>query len=290
MKKLGYISIVIVSIAWGISFVATKIALEVFNPLGLMFFKFLFSTILFMIIMKISSTNYKIKKPDRIWFLLSTVFGFVLYFIFEGIAIDMLNASSAALILAFEPVVIMVMSYIFLKEKLSLAKKAVIPATIIGVYLIVFTSGGNNELLGYMFMFLAIIMWGAYVTVSSKLTDKYSVIKITGIQATLAFFIFVPFIFTQNIDYTIIELRHVLSVVYLGVVPTGLALLLYIFSLKAIGSTTSSLFVNFVPVVTAVLGVLFLQEVMTLNMILGGLIIVVAITFTIIVDLSTQNH
>jgi len=290
MKKLGYISIVIVSIAWGISFVTTKIALEVFNPLGLMFFKFLFSMILFMVIMKITSTNFKVKKTDKIWFLLSTLFGFVLYFIFEGIAIDMLNASSAALILAFEPVVIMVMSYIFLKEKLSFAKKVVIPITIFGVYLIVFTTGGSSDLLGYMFMFLAIIMWGFYVIVSSKLTDKYSVLKITGIQATIAFFAFVPFIFTQNIDYSVIELKHILSVAYLGLVPSGLALFLYIFSLKAIGNTTASLFINFVPVVTAVLGVLFLQEVMTLNMILGGLIIVVAITFTIIVDLSTRNH
>lgn len=289
MKKLGYISIIIVSLAWGISFIATKIALGVFTPLTVMFFKFFVSTILFVVLMKVKKETLYVKKKDRLLFLGSATFGFILYFYFEGMAINMLNASSAALILAFEPIVVMVLSYLFNNEKLTLEKKIAIPITIVGVYMIVMGASGNNDVIGYIFMFLAILMWGFYVVVSSRLINHYSTIKITAIQAFIAFIVFAPFIFSQDVSFENVKMIHVLAILYLGVVPSGLALFLYIFSIKAIGSTTTSLFVNFVPVVTIILGVSFLNETLTLNKVIGGMIIVVTITIIVFIDLRREK-
>jgi len=289
MKKLGYIAIILVSIAWGLSFVATKKSLEVFSPISIMFFKFIFSSVFFTIFMFLRHETFKVKKTDVPKFLLGTLLGVVVYFYLEGTAIKMLNASSAALVLAIEPVVIMIASYFFNNERLTTMKKIAIFVSIVGVYFIVKGGEGVENVLGYFIMFLAVVMWSIYVVTSSKLTSKYSGLKIAGIQAYIALIAYAPLMVFQNVDYAQVELIHWLSIAFLGVIPSGIAMFLYVFSLKTIGNSTSSLFINFVPVIAAIFGFLFLGETLTSNKIIGGSIIITMITLTIIVDLKNEN-
>ncbi len=288
MRVKGYLAALIVACLWGVSFIATKVALSGFNPIGVIFFKFCVSSIMFTVLFKVKKINFKVDRLDKRIFFVSAFFGSFLYFFLEGSAINMLNASSAALILAVEPVVIMIMSYFVNKERLNIVKKISIPVSILGVWFIVKGSNGGDSLLGYFLMFSAVVMWGIYVVNSAKLTSKYSEVKIAGIQSFIALALYTPFVFM--IEFHTIGISQIVALLYIGLIPSGLALFLYIYSLKTIGNSTTSLFINFVPVVTSIVGIIYLGEMITLNKVIGGLIVILIITISLIVDLKEENQ
>lgn len=283
----GYLSAGLVSVLWGISFIATKVALQGFNPVGVVFFKFAISSIMFGTYFSVKKIPFDVDKKDYLMFFMAAFFGSFMYFFFEGTAINMLNASSASLILALEPVVIMVMSYFFVKERLNIIKILTIPISIVGVWFIVKGASGDDSLLGYIMMFSAVVLWGAYVVLSSKLTRKYSAVRIAGVQSFLALMLYLPFVYM--IDVYTIGFEQVLALLYIGIVPSGIAMYFYLYSLKTIGNSTTSLFINFVPVVTSIIGVVYLGETFTLNKLIGAMIVITIITISLLVDLKQEK-
>lgn len=286
MKVKGYIAATIVSILWGISFIATKVALSGLNPVGVMLIKFMIASVMFSVLFKVKQE--KLPRTDIKLFIVSAFFGSFVYFFLEGNAINMLNASSASLILATEPVVIMVMSYFFVGERMNLIKRISIPVSILGVWLIVKGSSGDDSVLGYALMFGAILSWGAFVIISSKLNHKYSEVQIAGVQSFVALLMYLP-LFGMVEVYTI-GFEQILALLYIGIVPSGIALFLYLFSLKTIGNSTTSLFINFVPVVTSIIGILYLGETLLFTKVLGGAIVIIVIMISLFIDLKEENR
>lgn len=283
----GYISAMIVAFLWGLSFIATKLALTSFNPIGVITVKFLLSSVMFTFLFLVRKENIRIPKEDRKYFLISAFFGSFLYFFFEGMGVNLLNASSASLVIAIEPIVVMVMSYFFVNERINRIKQIAIAVSIIGVWLIVRGGSGDDSLLGFSLMFFAVLSWSIYVIQSSVLTKKYSEVFIAGIQSFVALALYLPFMFM--IEVYQFDLWSVLSLLYIGLIPSGIALFLYIYSLRTIGNTTTSMFVNFVPVFASIVGVLFLGESFTLSKVMGGLLIMTVITLTLVFDLKSEK-
>lgn len=286
MKIKGYIAATATSVLWGVSFIATKVALSGLNPMGVMLIKFMISSVMFSALFSIRGEE--LPRKDIKWFVLSAFFGSFAYFFLEGSAINMLNASSASLILATEPVVIMVMSYFFVGERMNWIKRISIPVSILGVWLIVKGSSGDDSILGYVLMFSAVLCWGTFVIISSRLNGKYSEVQISGMQSFIALLLYLPLIGVVEIyDFSI---EHILSLLYIGIVPSGIALFLYLYSLKTIGNSTTSMFINFVPVVTSIIGILYLGETLLLTKVIGGLVVITVIMISLYIDLKEENR
>ncbi len=284
----GYISATLVAFLWGVSFVATKVALEAFNPIGVITIKFILSSMMFSVLFIVRKENIRIPKSDWKPFFLSAFFGTVLYYYFEGTGVNLLNASSASLVIAVEPIVVMVMSYFFVNEKINRMKQFAIFVSIAGVWLIVRGGTGDDSPFGFLLMFSAVVSWSIYILQSNKLQHNYSEVFISGMQSFIALVLFLPFVFT--IDFYGVSLHSILALLYIGFIPSGVALFLYLYSLKTIGNTTTSMFVNFVPVVTSLIGVLFLNETFTASKIIGGALIIGVITLSLLFDLKSEKE
>jgi len=66
----------------------------------------------------------------------------------------------------------------------------------------------------------------------------------------------------------------ILNILYLGVISSGLAFILWQQGIERIGSIKASNYIYLVPLITAIAGVIFLDETMSLKMIIGALLII----------------
>ncbi|XMB86908.1 DMT family transporter [Mycoplasmatota bacterium WC44] len=287
MKKLGYAAIIFTMVVWGLSYISIKIALEVFTPIGLVFFRYVFASVFFILFMKIKKESFRFDLKDLPLFLLSSLIGVVLYFYAESTGIKYLSVSSASIILSLVPLAIMLSNFLIHNERLNKIKIFTIFASIVGIYLIVSSdSGGVNSTKGYLFMILAVLSWTVFSETSSRLTKKYSELKVAATQGYIALLLYLPLIFFQGIEYSLVEAHHWIHVIALGVLSSAISFLLYVVAMKNIGTTESGLFVNFIPIVTIVFGYFILGDILTIHQVIGAFIIVSSMTLMISYDIK----
>jgi len=286
MKKLGYISIFLSVTIWSLAFVSSKVVLEVMPPMSIVFFRYIFANIFFIILMTIRKQSFRVERKDIPLFLSSALIGITLYFVFELAGLQRLQASTSTLILALIPLVIIFVNRFTKTEKLSNTKRLAVVGSIIGVGMVVGSETSGNDLLGYLLMFGAVLAWVVFSFQTSKLTQKYDETKIAAVHSLVALVSFTPLFLMEDVDYTIIEPIHWMNIMFLGVISSAIGFALYNFALKTIGGTVSSLVINFIPVITLGFGYIFLNETMTLIQIAGGVLIMGFMTLTILDDFN----
>lgn len=286
MKKLGYIAIFLSVTIWSLAFVSSKIVLDVFPPMVLVFYRYVFANIFFLGLMLARKQSFRVDKKDIPLFLSSGLIGITFYFIFELAGLQRLQASTSTLILALIPLVIIFVNMFTKTESLSRNKKIAVVGSIIGVGMVVGSDTSGNNLLGYLYMFGAVLSWVVFSFQTTKLTKKYDETKIAAVHAIVALISFTPAMFIYDVDYSKVESIHWLNILFLGIISSAIGFALYNYALKAIGGTVSSLVINFIPVITLGFGYIFLGETMTTIQLLGGLLIVGFMALTVLDDFN----
>jgi len=281
-KTIGYFSILATVLIWGISFISTKASLEYFNPISLAFWRFFLAMIALYTIKKIKYPKVIMQKKDMKIFFAGGFSGVFLYFMFENYGMEYLTASTASILIAVIPVLTMVSETIINKEKLTAKKIISVSLSVIGVILIVGFDPQRNitdMLIGSSLILLASISWVIYTFLSKPLYKKYTTITITYYQTLIGFAFFSLLMPFNSTNILILPIGIYIHVVYLGVLSSAAAYLLFIYALETLEATVCNIFINLIPVVTVSAGIIFLNEKITLLQSLGAVIIIFSILF-----------
>lgn len=280
-NTLAIIGVLSVVLIWGLSFLSIKFVIEFLGPMTLGFVRFVIASIVVLLIYKVKGNNEKVSKKDMPMMAIAGVIGVTLYFYFENNGVKYLPASTASLVIATIPIFTMIFERMIYKTKMTKLKVFGVMVSIVGVYFLV---GGNlRELLtgdlakGYGMMFAAVLAWTAYSLVTKPMFDKYSMLTIVFWQTIYGAVAFFPFIFFEDNRWDMIGTSEILHLLYLGVMCSAVAYYIYVYSMKELGVTTSSLFLNLMPLVTVVAGYFFLKETISLYQALGGALIVISV-------------
>ncbi|MDP4087858.1 MAG: DMT family transporter [Bacillota bacterium] len=281
---LPYITAIITSIIFGLSFLFSKRALSVASPLMLLSFRFLaaFTVMSILIALKVIKVNYK-NKPLR-WLLLLAVIEPVVYFIFETYGLQRTASSVGGLMIALIPIAVTVMAVYFLDEKPSAIETAFIITSVAGVALIVVmgSSGGEgSSVIGVLLLMGAVLSAAFFNIISRKISKDFSPMEITYFMMALGA---VSFNVMAVIDSAARGELHnyfmplksttfVTSVVYLGILSSIIAYFLINYTLSKIEASKSSVFSNISTIVSIVAGVIFLKESFQVYHIVGAVMI-----------------
>jgi len=263
MKK-GYFAIAIAVLPWGFSFLNTKIAIQALGAMTLCFSRFLIALVIISIVAFITKKDLKIKNEDIKYFLLAGGVGITVYFYFENNGVKYIDPSAASLLLASMPIATIFSEALFDGRKLD--KKMIIGGLIslIGVGIIM---GGDinlnslfvgDALKGYLMMFGAILSWVVY----SFYQFLFGVI--------LAF----PFIFIEKNSFELVNNVVVFNVLMLGVFSSAIGFFAFNYSMKVLGVSKASLFINFIPLVTIIASYFYYGTFIGLNQVIGGIFII----------------
>jgi RarD protein len=268
-KTKGLIEMLSATFIWG----STPLA-SLFShlPSGVfVFFRVLFAFIfiLFILIKKEGISSFFNIKPFGYLFL--SGFFLALNWILFFWAIDLAGVNLSVIIYYGGPIFTIVLATIFLKEPFNFKIILSILLVVIGVVLSVGGIDGFNY--GAIVALFAAISYGFLGFFSKLATTKHSSYKVTTWQILISIFLTLPFAIFQ--DYTLTT-TTIAIVVVTGLIHTAFALFLWYDSLKYIPVSLASILAYLDIFFAMILSWLFLDQMPTLNQIIGSILIVVA--------------
>jgi drug/metabolite transporter (DMT)-like permease len=279
---LTYLALALAVLFWGFSFVATKVALQSFTPFCLIFFRFIAASAFFILLL--SRRGFpRLSRQNLGHLALLAVFQPGLYFTFETIGLQHTSATKTSLIIATIPVVVLLLSLVFLKERLRLMNALGIAISLVGVSLLIFGGGGDTEAAGSLFGDLlilgAVFSASIYMIMTRRLGQSISPVQITAMQIIFGAVIFFPAFLWDlpRLHWSEVSRESLIALVLLTLFATIGAFLCYNFALSRIPAARAAVCINAIPLVTTFGAWLILDERLTAMQCLGGAIVLGAV-------------
>lgn len=276
MKK-GYIYTALSAIIFGLMPLLTKIIIaRGATSLTIAFFRVFYVTIVLFFVLKIKKIDLYLEKRDFLSAILTSIFGSGLTIIILNESYNYVDTGIATSLHFLYPLFVAILCCFFYGEKIK--KKQIISLSFALVGIICFMSKGNGSLFGY---FLAIASGLTYAFYLVKM-DKTGLVKMNALKLSfyLALFttieIFTMNLFMQDVVFKMDAIAYGLLLV-LALSSSFLATVLLQKGVLLLGSTRASFICLLEPVTSMIVGILWLNEALTLNKGLGGLAIIISL-------------
>ena len=280
-KTLPHVALWGTVLFWGMSFVSSKTILNSgVPPMTMVCIRFVVATVILNLLLRRVEPGARLRREDLLPLVVSGLFGVTIYFFFESRGIKLTSASHASLIIAGIPVITVSIEAVLFRTRITLVTGLGIALSVIGVAAVVYrpgASGGPASLAGDAFMFGACLSWVAYILLSKNLHQRLSDLAITAYQSLFGTAALIPLALLEMNHWVPITLRAGLNLAYLAVFCSALTNFLYVYALSALGPIAVSPYINLIPVVGALGGVILLGEPIAWTQVAGGAVIVVGV-------------
>jgi drug/metabolite transporter (DMT)-like permease len=284
-SPVPFIEATLAVLAWGASFVATKVALQDVSPVTVVWLRFTMGV--FILGVGVAARR-QLGLPgwkDLAYFALLGFLGITFHQWLQSTGLETAQATTSAWIVATTPIFMALLGWLVLKEKLRWWQALGISMAAFGVLLVV-TQGNLAALAGGHFGTTGDIL----ILLSAPNWAVFSVLSRRGLRqfpATLMMFYVMGFgwLFTSVLFFVgpgLAQVRQLtlpgwLGVGFLGVFCSGLAYIFWYDALQALPTAQAGAFVYLEPFVTVVVAALVLSEPLLLASLLGGGIILLGV-------------
>lgn len=274
-----YTSIVFAMIFWSVSFIWTKVAMTSFEPVTLITLRLLIASVLLFVVSKSAGIFQKMRREDAKWFLLLAFFEPFLYYLGETYGLTMVESTLASVIVSTIPLFAPVLAYFLLKEKIGWTNILGIVVSLGGVFFVIYEPGGGFTAnpWGIALLFLAVFSAICYTTTLRKISTHYSIVNVIFYQSVIGLGFFIPTFFITDFStiHTLQVTQQALGALFmLSVFASVIAFVLFAGVVRQIGVARTNVFVNLIPVFTALFAWFFMNEQVTLLKWLGIAIVV----------------
>ena len=281
-RLIDYTLLVILALIWASAFFNIKIATESFGPITIAFLRVFFGSIPVLLLCFYKKIKIEAFSKDWYWFAIIGFVNLVLPFFLIAYGVKSVQSNLAAILMSTTPLSSTILGHFYTKnEKFNLVKTFGI---LIGFSGIIYLFSDNLLINDSNFISALLILLGStcYV-VGGVLTLKISKKKnenVTGSILIWAVLILIPFVyFIEKPWNSVPSVKSTISVVYLGMVSTGVAWLLRFKILKDNGLIFQSQVSYLIPIFGTILSYIFLKEIITPKILLSLLAVVVGIYF-----------
>jgi len=281
-KLIDYTLLVILALIWASAFFNIKIATESFGPITIAFLRVFFGSIPVLLLCFYKKIKIEAFSKDWYWFAIIGFVNLVLPFFLIAYGVKSVQSNLAAILMSTTPLSSTILGHFYTKnEKFNLVKTFGI---LIGFSGIIYLFSDNLLINDSNFISALLILLGStcYV-IGGVLTLKISKKKnenVTGSILIWAVLILIPFVyFIEKPWNSVPSIESTISVVYLGMISTGVAWLLRFKILKDNGLIFQSQVSYLIPIFGTILSYIFLKEIITPKVLLSLLAVVVGIYF-----------
>lgn len=252
-RKLALILASITALIYGVSFtIAKDVMPQYIKPYGFILLRVFGATILFWI-SSFAIKKETILKSDFIRILIAAIFGVVLNMLtfFKGLSLT--TPISGAVIMVTTPILVLILSNIILKEKITSLKIIGIIIGLIGAsFLILYgkdLTNGTNALLGNFLIFINATSYACYLILVKKLTAKYHPLHLAKWLYSFGLILIIPFGIKQlnEIQFEALPTIIILKILFIIVFTTFITYLFNLIAIKKLKPTTVSIFIYLQP-------------------------------------------
>ncbi|HET9908044.1 MAG TPA: DMT family transporter [Anaerolineales bacterium] len=282
MKTKHWIVFILLGAIWSSSFLWIKIGVQDIGPMALTAFRMLFGAITAVMI----GLYQKVKWP-RDWKTLGifailgpTSLAIPIFFISWGE--QSIDSAVASILNATTPLFTILIAHFLLQDdKMTFQKTLGLLVGFGGVVVLMskdLTAGAQNSILGQGAVILASLFYAGSAVFGRKLTQHVEgTVRGAMFLITSTIFMWIvgplaerPFEFpTESITW--------IAILFLGILGSGLAVIMLWYLIHEVGPTRASLVTYLFPVGGVILGVIFLNEQLSWQLLLGSILIVASL-------------
>ena len=283
MKFPPQLLLILATLLWGGNFVIGRAVAGDIPPITLAFLRWCVAFIVFLPIAysRVKRERHMIKAN---WpaVIVMAITGVACFNTLVYIGVYYTTSINASLMNSSTPIIIYILSFVFLKERLSKFQLIGTALSLAGVIFIL-SKGSLETLLSFSFnkgdliVLIAVFCWGVYSLLVKQYAGRlpgYSTFLVTialGVMMLLPFTIYE--LMTTSVEI-VWSPSTIGAILYVGIIASIVAFLSWNNGVVALGANKASIYLNFIPLFATIFAVLFLDEDLLLAQLIGGLAVI----------------
>ena len=294
-RRLAFILLVVTNLLWAGTYVTGKIALGQLSPVELNALRFSLAAL---VLSPVLIRGWRRIPRDRRSLLLLceiTLIGWVLNKALEYTGLAFSTASDVALLIATESIFTAVLSWLFLRERVTLPRLLALLVGVLGAYLVIergvspnFGEGvdGGKRILGDLMVLGALLLESGYTIRGRTAVERLSLppLLLTSLTITFSLLVWIPAGAVAVVHGGLPQLSLLgwLSIIYMAVGASALGYWFWFHALRSldVSSAAPTLFIQ--PLVGAWLGVTLLHDSLSGATLLGGGLILLSLLLVLL--------
>ena len=264
---------------WSTSFIFIEISLESFTPIGIVTVRMLLGAAVLIGVLMYKKQKLPTDIKSWLVLLVFAVFGTMLPFYLISVGQQTITSGMAGLLMAVMPLATMVLAHYFVpEESLNRYKLIGFALGITGVAIVLYpaATGGSNAVVGILIVLMASLSYGLNSILVRRLPSFEPVVAGAG-TLIVSSVVMTPIWLIEGIPWQqSVSAGAWWSLLWLGIVQTGLAMIVYFAIIGRAGPTFLANINYVIPVLAYFAGALLLGEVIevtgiaALVLIIGG--------------------
>ena len=285
LQTKGVVLAIISAICYGMNPLGALFLYEEgLNVNSVIFYRFIFASILLAIFMIIKKDSFYLKFKEIILLaLLGLLFGISAISLFNSFLY--MDAGLASTVLFIYPIFVAIIMALFFKEKNSIITILSIIFAFLGVVLLYESDGANVSNFGIFLVIVSSLCYAIYIVIINQYL-KMSALKVTFYSmlfCTITILIHSFFDSSLNI-MPLINFNMWFYTLFLALVPTIISLLFLIKAIQLIGSTSASILGALEPLTAVLIGVYVFNEKITFWLVIGIVFILFGVLLIVLKD------
>ena len=285
LQTKGVVLAIISAICYGMNPLGALFLYEEgLNVNSVIFYRFIFASILLAIFMLIKKDSFYLKFKEIILLaLLGLLFGISAISLFNSFLY--MDAGLASTVLFIYPIFVAIIMALFFKEKNSIITILSIIFAFLGVVLLYESDGANVSNFGIFLVIVSSLCYAIYIVIINQYL-KISALKVTFYSmlfCTITILIHSFFDSSLNI-MPLINFNMWFYTLFLALVPTIISLLFLIKAIQLIGSTSASILGALEPLTAVLIGVYVFNEKITFWLVIGIVFILFGVILIVLKD------
>ncbi|MHA7059095.1 DMT family transporter [Aquimarina sp. M1] len=249
----------------------------------LLLFRMLFALPFYLTIAIIDQpTNTKnINKIDYFWIIFFGFIGYYLASYFDFLGLQYIKAGLERIILFVYPTLVVIISRIFLKNKITKKQLIAISITYIGVLITFWNElqqDNTDTTLGVLLIFLSAITYATYLVGSGWLIPKFGVVRFTSyVMIVSSFCIILQYLFFDRGNLLNYESEVYVLAILMAFFSTIIPSYLISYAIGRLGASKVAIIGSLGPVSTIILAFFLLNESISASQVIGSAIVILGI-------------
>lgn len=280
----AHIALSFVSLFYGLNYIIAKEAMQAeILPLTLTFLRIFSVFVLLWIIHLLIKSTEKIERKDLFKLVICGLTGCTINQSFFLLGLAKTSPINAAIIVICTPVVVLLFSYLLLKEKITLKKAAGIFLGLAGSLLLILggatTESTSGSLLGNLFILINVISYSFYLVYVKALMKKYKPFTVIKWVFLFGLIGFLPFSINDVLqtDWQSINTTEWLAISYVVVFGTLGTYGLNIYALKRVDASLVGFYIYFQLIIATTFAIIIGRDTLDWIKIVSSALIFIAI-------------
>lgn len=283
-KLISHFALWLAALIYGANYtIAKSVMPQYVQPFAFIILRVIGALVLYWLV-SLFFKQEKIEKKDFPRLILCGIFGVAVnqLLFFKGLSLT--SPINAAIMMLCTPILVLIISFFAIKEKLTWVKIVGVFIGLSGALLLIFqntaiTSVSQSNPLGDFFILINALSWGIYLVIVKSLMQKYSTLTVIKWSFLFGSLIVIPVGFTefQLIDWANMPTQAYASIAFVVIGVTFLAYFLNTYALKQLSPTVVSIYIYLQPILASLIAIMSKKDELSFYKVCAALLIFVGV-------------